>query len=408
MRGAEYLRVGTLQSLWQSLDALVLGEVRVCPGGPAAWLKARNPLWNLVGRVTFHLAENKSDRERPFAFLATYTQRISDQAKPQYLPLGRALQEYAGAKNRAALLSLLAPVQRAAEKSALIRELVDSQRVYHAQSWTAREAHRFLREIPVFEECGLLVRIPAWGKRLSRPAVSVAIGSGKPEGLGLGAVLDFQVSLTLDGETLSEEEWNQILQSDQGLIQIRGQWAEVDRDELKKVLRHWKSLEEARREEGVSFAEGLRLLSGVREDSEDMDSLAAWSNVCAGDWLEKTLSELRSPEAGGDHSPPGLHASLRPYQRAGVHWLRFLTRLHLGACLADDMGLGKTIQVLGMLLHWRAESPSAPPTLLILPASLIGNWLDEARRFAPSLRLLAVHPSAEKEPNRALPKSMLF
>jgi hypothetical protein len=175
--GAEYLRVGTLQSLWQALDALVLGEVRACPGGAAAWLKTRNPLWNLVGRVTFHLAENKRDAERPFAFLATYTHRISEQAKPQYLPLGRALQEYAGAKNRAALLSLLAPVQRAAEKSSLIRELVDSQRVYHAQSWTAREAHRFLRQIPVFEECGLLVRLPAWGKRLSRPAVSVAIGS---------------------------------------------------------------------------------------------------------------------------------------------------------------------------------------------------------------------------------------
>ena len=188
------------------------------------------------------------------------------------------------------------------------------------------------------------------------------------------------------------------------MIQIRGQWAEVDRDELQTVLDHWRTLEKAHREEGISFAEGLRLLSGVREDSEDADSLTAWSNVRAGDWLEKTLSELRSPEGAGDHSPPGLHASLRPYQRAGVHWLRFLTRLRLGACLADDMGLGKTIQVLGLLLHWRAESPAAPPALLILPASLLGNWLDEARRFAPSLRLLAVHPSAEKEPDRALPK----
>ena len=171
---------------------------------------------------------------------------------------------------------------------------------------------------------------------------------------------------------------------------------------FRAVLDHWKTLEKAHREEGISFAEGLRLLSGVREDSDDADSLTAWSNVRPGDWLERTLSELRSPEAGGDHSPPGLHASLRPYQRAGVHWLRFLTRLRLGACLADDMGLGKTIQVLGMLLHWRTESPAAPPALLILPASLLGNWLDEAKRFAPLLRLLAVHPSAEKEPDRAL------
>lgn len=182
----------------------------------------------------------------------------------------------------------------------------------------------------------------------------------------------------------------------------------MDRDKLQTVLDRWRTLEKAHREEGISFAEGLRLLSGVREDSEDADSLTAWSNVRAGDWLEKTLSELRSPEGEGDHSPPGLHASLRPYQRAGVHWLRFLTRLRLGACLADDMGLGKTIQVLGMLLHWRTESPAAPPALLILAAPLLGNWLDEAKRFAPSLRLLAVHPSAEKEPDRGFRKSMLF
>ena len=86
-------------------------------GGPAAWLAAQNPLWRQVGRVTFHLAENKRDAERPFAFLANYTHRFSEQAKPQYLPLRRALQEDAGAGNRAALLTLLAPVQRAAEQA---------------------------------------------------------------------------------------------------------------------------------------------------------------------------------------------------------------------------------------------------------------------------------------------------
>jgi non-specific serine/threonine protein kinase len=221
-------------------------------------------------------------------------------------------------------------------------------------------------------------------------------------------VLDFHVSLTLDGETLSEKESKQILRSEEGLVQIRGRWAEVDRDKLQTVLGHWRTLEKAHREEGISFAEGLRLLSGVREDSEDADSLTAWSNVRAGDWLEKTLSELRSPEGEGDHSPPGLRASLRPYQRAGVHWLRFLTRLRLGACLADDMGLGKTIQVLGMLLHWRAESPAAPPALLILPASLLGNWLDEAKRFAPSCDCWPFIPLRRKSPIAPFRKSMLF
>ena len=154
MVGAEYLRAETLARLWGELDAVVLGAMRAAAGGAAAWLAAQNPLWRQVGRVTFHLAENKRDPERPFAFLATYTHRLSEQAKPQYRPLGRALQEYAGAGNRAALLTWLAPVQRAAEQSAVARELVESQRVFQPQTWTAREAYRFLCDIALLRPAG--------------------------------------------------------------------------------------------------------------------------------------------------------------------------------------------------------------------------------------------------------------
>lgn len=110
----------------------------------------------------------KRDPERPFAFLATYTHRLSEQAKPQYRPLGRALQEYAGAGNRAALLTWLAPVQRAAEQSAVARELVESQRVFQPQTWTAREAYRFLCDIALFEASGLGGAFRTGGRRGGR------------------------------------------------------------------------------------------------------------------------------------------------------------------------------------------------------------------------------------------------
>ena len=228
-------------------------------GGPAAWLAAQNPLWRQVGRVTFHLAENKRDAERPLAFLATYTHRLSEQAKPQYLPLGRALQEDAGAGNRAALLTLLAPVQRAAEQSTLARELVESQRVFQPQTWTAREAHRFLGDVALCEASGLLVRIPDWWKagRPSRPPVNVTVGEKKAA--GLDALLDFKVALTLDGEAVTDEEWARIAAADAGLGLLRGKWVEVDRAKLEGVLAHWKMLERGRRDGGVSFAEGLRM-----------------------------------------------------------------------------------------------------------------------------------------------------
>jgi non-specific serine/threonine protein kinase len=80
------------------------------------FLKSRHAAWNLVVRVHFNLAENRKDEDAPFAFLANCTTRLSAQAKAQYLPLGKALQEYAG--NRERLLSLLVPVQRAAERCA--------------------------------------------------------------------------------------------------------------------------------------------------------------------------------------------------------------------------------------------------------------------------------------------------
>lgn len=400
MRGGEYLRLEVLQNLWSDLDALVCLSTSEYPGGAQEWLKTQNAAWNLVGRVTFHLAENKKNAERPFAFLATYTHLLTTQGKPQYIPLGNALREYAGAKNKATLLSLLVPVQRAAEKSALIRALVDSQRIFQPLAWSVKEAHQFLKEVPVFEESGVFVRLPDWWKagRASRPSVKVAIGQGKPSGLGLDALLDFKVALALDGEELTDAEWQKIVSSTDGLVFLRGQWIEAAPDRLKEVLAHWRKLERAHRESGVSFAEAFRLLSGMpgekADEETDAQAIREWSFVHGGEWITSQLAELRNP-AGSTRAPAGFKAQLRPYQHDGVHWLRFMDRLGLGACLADDMGLGKTVQILAALQHWKkeAEDRSSCPALLIAPTSLLGNWQAEAAKFAPSLRVFVAHPS---------------
>jgi non-specific serine/threonine protein kinase len=117
MTGLEYLSQSALARIWDELEAHVRTAVSASPGGAIAYLKNCNPVWHTVGRVTFHLAENKRNPVYPFAFLATYTHRLSEQGRVQHLPLGRALEDYAGAKNRAALAALLSPVQRAAERS---------------------------------------------------------------------------------------------------------------------------------------------------------------------------------------------------------------------------------------------------------------------------------------------------
>ena len=192
----------------RSSTRLSAAEIKQHPGGLQAYLSERNPQWRLVGRVTLHLAENKRDPEHPFAFLATYIPKLSAQGRVQHEPLGKALKEYAGAKNRPVLLSLLVPIQRATERSPLIKELVESGEIYHPLAWTPREAYRFLQDIPVFEESGLIVRVPDWWKssRPPRPAVNVKIDARKGTTLSVDALLDFSVNVTLDGEPLTESE----------------------------------------------------------------------------------------------------------------------------------------------------------------------------------------------------------
>jgi hypothetical protein len=407
MMGLEYLTGVVMAKLWDELAAHVQASIAQTPAGAAAYLKNCNPVWNAVGRVTFHLAENKRNPEFPFAFLATYAHRISEQGKLQHFPLGRALEEYAGAKNHTALVALLSPVQRAAEQSKLARKLLDSRAIFHAQTWRPEQAFSFLQNIPLFEQSGLVVRIPDWWKagRPPRPQVTVRIGEAKGNQLGADSLLDFKVQMSLEGEPLTQSELKNILKSSSGLALLKGKWVEVDRDKLQEVMDHWRKVEAIGGPGGVSLLEGMRLLSGfggaLAGEPEEETARAAWSSVVAGDALKKLLEEMQQPEASGESDPGAdLQATLRPYQRQGAHWLWFMNRLGLGACLADDMGLGKTIQVLSLLLVLKRRRNQSPPaasesgtSLLVVPASLIANWKAEIHKFAPSLSVFYAHPS---------------
>ena len=398
MEGAEYLAPECLQGLWASLDVWLLRETAAA-GGLETFLAARAPLWRQVGRVCFHLAENKKDPEFPFAFLATYAPRLERAEKVRYQPLSRALQEFAGESNRRALLQLLTPISRAAERSSLVRELLDTGDIYQPLAWNPAEAHRFLGELPLFEESGVLVRVPDWWASRPRPQVSVTIGSTAVGSLDAGAILDFRIGVALGGESLDAEELEEIRAVGIGLALLKGRWVEVDAARLDEALKLWKRAEKEALAGGMSFAEGMRLLadpSGTLAQS-DRRELREWSQVRAGAWLGEVLGKLRRPESIESSLPgPELKAELRPYQELGFRWLGFLTRLGLGACLADDMGLGKTIQVIALLLLVKREAQAAP-SLLVLPASLLANWRAELDRFAPSLRARFAHPSMDAE-----------
>ncbi len=401
MDGAEYVDGDWVATRWAEMSRAFADELRAHRGPVAAWLHAHHPSWHVVGKVCVHLAENRGDEAHPFAFLATYAVRTGAGGKVQHRPLARALQESSARGDRQALLHLLVPLQRAAEQLPWLAALVDSGAIYEAMAWTPAEAHQFLQAIPAFEAAGLVVRVPDWwrARRPPRPEVAVRVGEKKPSALGMDALLDFSVAVALGDETLTAAEVRRLMASSSGLVRLRGQWVELDRERLREVLAHWERVRREAEHGGLSFLEGMRLLAGAtRTDGEaaGVPAGGGWSRVEAGAWLARTLEALRGP-AGLATADPGadLRGTLRPYQKTGVSWLAFATSLRLGVCLADDMGLGKTIQVLALLLlRKRRARGGEPPHLLVAPASLLANWQAEIERFAPSLATRVAHPSA--------------
>ena len=211
------------------------------------------------------------------------------------------------------------------------------------------------------------------------------------------ALLDFRMDVTLDGETLSATEIAALLAGTDGLVLLRGQWVEIDREQLRALDR--------------SNSAKLEQLAGTRGSIVRRGHAAArgrcgsrWRERCrrrrlvAGDGRAlacRDAAQLRSPDGrAGRSRRRRCSGTLRPYQHAGVQWLHLLSGLGLGACLADDMGLGKTIQVLSLLLARSGRQGQRGPSLLVAPASLLANWAAEMEQFAPGPARSIVHPSA--------------
>ncbi len=404
MPGLEYLTPGTLQELWNELDSHTSSSANRHEEGLAGYLKSIDSDWNLIGRVTFHLAENKKNENAPFAFMATFTQGQSKDGTPQHLPLAEALRESIATADSAKLDQLLEPVSRAAKSVKLVERLLESRKLFAPQAWGIGQAYEFLSAIPEMEQAGLVIRVPNWwnAARPPRPQVSVNIGSKQPSQLGING-LDLQVNVVIDGDPLSEEELKQLLSAREGLVLLRGKWIQVDKEKLNSALEHWRDLRNHHLR-GVDFLQAMRLLSGASIGDSGAEAEAArWARVEPGPWLQETLQSLRSPTAEARIDPESVvDAKLRHYQTEGVHWLWFATQLGLGVCLADDMGLGKTLQVIALIALLKKQQASTKngkdnattaPCLIVVPTSLLGNWQREFAKFAPQLEIRIPHRS---------------
>lgn len=254
-------------------------------------------------------------------------------------------------------------------------------------------AFEFLKESAwVLEDAGYKVIVPAWwtpeGRRKAKIRLKTASrkrGTAKTDGKGyfsLDSLVQYQYSLSIGGQEVSKKEWQQLVNAKTPLVQFRGHWMELDQDKMQQLLEFWQSHGQEQPE--------MTLLDLMKMVAESEDELEVDHEDAIAEMMVK-LQDKSKLEPISD--PPKLQGTLREYQKRGVSWLQYLEQLGLNGCLADDMGLGKSVQVITQLVNEKESKENVPPTLLIAPTSVVGNWQKEIAKFAPHLQVIVHHGS---------------
>ncbi|MFF9858721.1 DEAD/DEAH box helicase [Streptomyces tendae] len=186
-------------------------------------------------------------------------------------------------------------------------------------------------------------------------------------------LLQFRWQLAIGGDPLTEAEMDTLAEAHRPVVRLRDRWVLVDPALVRRARKRDLGLLDP--VDALSVA-----LTGTAEsDGETVDVVPVGALAALRDRL---TAGVRPAEP-----PPGLHATLRDYQLRGLAWLDLMTSLGLGGCLADDMGLGKTVTVIALHL----KRSRTEPTLVVCPASLLGNWQREIERFAPGVPVRRFH-----------------
>jgi superfamily II DNA or RNA helicase len=226
-----------------------------------------------------------------------------------------------------------------------------------------------------------------WPKDLVRELTATAVvgrsdpaPSDGPSFFGGDRTFGLEWQIALRGDPLTEDEMDQLAEAHRPVVRLRDQWMLVDPELARKAR------ERVLKPLTAADALGAALTGTTELDGDQV-------TVLAGGALEALRRRIAEPDEGREplRPPAGLAATLRDYQLRGLRWLDRMTSLGLGVCLADDMGLGKTITLIALHLHRQAGEATAGPTLVVCPASLLGNWEREIERFAPGTAVRRFH-----------------
>ena len=371
--GSQNLNSEWVLALFERYLSFFRSDISTYPSSVEAYFSSFSTRFKLPSRIFFHLLESKKP-ESPFAFMATYS-TVGEDGKVHHYPLKYALKEYSSSIDK--LAALISSIKKAAKRSGIISSWLNSGEIFSPIYVSKEEAYAFLMDVPLFEEAGIVTRIPAWWKKRKRRS-NIAIESGK-KGTKC-SISDLRPRMVWQGVEITEEEIRDILSRTEGLYLLKGNWIEVDRSGLEKLLEEYEKL----KEEEISLLSALRLASGVEE--------RAFPIHIDIDGIIKNSISSDLPSA----PPSSFTGTLRPYQKDGFRWLMGISRLSLGPLLADDMGLGKTVEILAYLEEFREKNRDAK-VLLIVPASLLGNWGRECLKFTPTLDFSIRHGKEAKK-----------
>ncbi|QFF97957.1 ATP-dependent helicase [Psychrobacillus glaciei] len=255
------------------------------------------------------------------------------------------------------------------------------------------EVRIFLRDDLVkLQALGFEIVLPTWLKAVKETKMRVKsiakTANTYKTAAGLNEILKFDWSFSLNGQEISSEDFQQLVNENRSYIQAGNEWFRIDAawmHEIRELMK--KSEDENWTVKELLFREIPEEIALILDDDEQSneDPLFQFELQKSLQSLMEQLSEKKGfPEV---QVSPNLLTSLRPYQQLGLEWLVFMRNEQFGACLADDMGLGKTIQLISYLLHVHEKQEQSAPSLIICPTSVLGNWQKELAKFAPSLNV---------------------
>ena len=199
--------------------------------------------------------------------------------------------------------------------------------------------------------------------------------------MSLDDILDFSYEIAIGNEKISVEEFNKLVENNNGLIKYKNKYVLIDKEESKKIF------------EQIAKA-NFKSLSRMELIHASMSGQLAQYEFDYDDAYARIIQDFTKPV---DVTPPKtLNGELRPYQLTGLKWLWTNVTKGFGVCMADDMGLGKTIQIISLILKLKEEDKLKKPVLVICPTTLMGNWMKELQMFAPSLDAVVYHGTERK------------